>query len=121
MRRGRRGKAKPKEQPIPVIEEKSSSEEEVWKSYNSYGYDSGSEDEVDYSTGNYGSGFDRYRSEGYVEGIISEGSESNPRDEEIDSEHEDFLFREMKFNYDFKEPLLSWNEGGYDVVCAGFY
>jgi len=123
MRRRRRGKAKPKEQPIPVIEEKSSSEEEVWKSYNRDGYDSVSEDEAD-----YGSGFDRYRSECYVsdsekyrhnvnvEGITSEGSESNPTDEEMDSEYEDFLFREMKFNYDFKEPLLSWRGGSYSQV-----
>jgi serine/threonine protein kinase len=128
MRRGRRGRTTPKEEPIPVIEEKSSSEEEVWKSDNSDGYDSGTEDEADYSTGAYGSGFDRFRSDGYVsdsekyrhnvnvEGLTSEGSESNPTDEEMDSEYENFLFSEMKFNYDFNEPLVSWRGGSYSQV-----
>jgi hypothetical protein len=108
-----------------VIQEKSSSEE-VLKSCNRDGYDSGSEDEADYGT--YGSGFGRYRRECYVcdsekyrhnvnvEGITSEGSESNPTDEEMDSKYEDFLFRKTKFNYDFKELLLSWRGGSYSQV-----
>jgi hypothetical protein len=103
-----------------VIQEKSSSEE-VLKSYNRDGYDSGSEDEADYGNGRYRrecyvSDSEKYRHNVNVEGITSEGSESNPTDEEMDSKYEDFLFRKTKFNYDFKELLLSWRGGSYSQV-----
>jgi hypothetical protein len=95
VRRRGRGVWRATVKPISAEEEKSSSEEETCKSDISDWYDSDAELKDRHNIG--------------VEGLTSSGSEFYPRDDslrETDSEYTDFLFSDIAFNYDFKEPYL---------------
>jgi hypothetical protein len=107
MRRGGRGESRATVNPIPAEEKKLSSEEEIWKSDNSDGYDSDAELTHRHNIG--------------IEGLTSSVSESYPRVDslrETDSEYTDFLFSDIAFNYDFKELLHSWRGGSYSRVFS---